>query len=105
MKEAQFISKMDSIGRIALPEELRRKMGTPIGTRFELYYDEQKAEITLQKYNPYKDILVYLRKAICDIGLLYGDTDVVNEDERKEITDAIKDLTRIYNRMNAIILK
>lgn len=105
MKEAQFISKMDGIGRIALPEELRRKMGAPIGTSFELYYDEQKAEITLQKYNPYKDILVYLTKALCDIGLLYGDTDVVNEDERKEITDAIEDLTRIYNRMNAIILK
>ena len=105
MKEAQFISKMDGIGRIAIPEELRRKMGAPIGTSFELYYDEQKAEITLQKYNPYKDILVYLTKALCDIGLLYGDTDVVNEDERKEITDAIEDLTRIYNRMNAIILK
>ena len=40
MKEAQFISKMDGIGRIAIPEELRRKMGAPIGTRFELYYDE-----------------------------------------------------------------
>ena len=105
MKEAEIIIKIDGNGRIALPEDLRRKMNAPIGTRFELYYDEQKAEITLQKYNPYKDILVYLRKALCDIGLLYGDTDVVNEDERKEITDAIEDLTRIYNRMNAIILK
>lgn len=105
MKEAHFISKMDDIGRIALPEELRRKTGATIGTRFELYYDEQKAGITLQKYNPYKDILIYLKKALCDISLLYGDTDVVNEDERKEITDAIEDLTRIYNRMNAIILK
>ena len=105
MKEAQIIVKMDGNGRIAIPEDFRRKMVTPVGTRFELYYDEQKAEITLQKYNPYKDILVYLTKALCDIGLLYGDTDVVNDDERKEITDAIEDLTRIYNRMNAIILK
>lgn len=97
--------KMDANGRITIPEEIRSKVGAKDGTRFELYYDEQKAEISLCKYNPYRDILVYLKKALCDMGLLYGDTDVVNEGEREEISDAIKVLTGIRNRMDAIILK
>lgn len=105
MKDAQFISKMGANGRIVIPEKICYQMGAEEGTRFELCYDEQKAEITLCKYNPYKEILVYLKNAITDIELLYGETRIVNEEESDRIIDTIDELQDIFMRMKAIILK
>jgi transcriptional pleiotropic regulator of transition state genes len=39
MKATGIIRKMDSLGRLVVPKEFRRKMGADDGTEFEIYTD------------------------------------------------------------------
>lgn len=54
MKSTGIVRKLDSLGRIVLPIELRRVMGIEIKDPIEVYVDGDK--IVLGKYKPGCDI-------------------------------------------------
>jgi len=70
MKSTGIVRKVDSLGRIVLPIELRRVMGIDIKDPIEIFVDEGK--IILKKYQPAcmfcenaNDIITYKDKKIC----------------------------------------
>ncbi len=50
MKATGMVRKVDELGRVVLPIELRRTMGIDIKDAMEIYVDSNK--IILQKYQP-----------------------------------------------------
>jgi transcriptional pleiotropic regulator of transition state genes len=50
MKSTGIVRKLDHLGRIVLPKELRRTLDLPEGTPMEIYIDGSR--IVLRKYQP-----------------------------------------------------
>ncbi|MGG1551917.1 MULTISPECIES: AbrB/MazE/SpoVT family DNA-binding domain-containing protein [Paenibacillus] len=50
MKSTGIVRKVDELGRIVLPIELRRTLHIEIGDAIEVYVDPER--ITLKKYTP-----------------------------------------------------
>lgn len=51
MRLTGFVRKIDVLGRITLPAELRKKIGVEIGGHMEIFLDEGK-HIVLRRYQP-----------------------------------------------------
>ena len=80
MKSNGIVSKVDELGRIVLPIELRRTMNIEVKDALEIYVDGD--QIVLKKYEPScifcgnaKDIIHYKGKNVCsacahELGLL-----------------------------------
>ncbi|MEG0728223.1 MAG: AbrB/MazE/SpoVT family DNA-binding domain-containing protein [Anaerovoracaceae bacterium] len=49
MKATGIVRKIDNLGRVVIPKEIRRTFGMPEGTPLEIYVGE-KGEIILAKY-------------------------------------------------------
>jgi len=70
MKSTGVVRKVDELGRIVIPIELRRTMGIEEKDALEIYVDSEK--IILRKYEPAcifcgnaEDVLNYKGKNIC----------------------------------------
>lgn len=70
MKSTGIVRKVDELGRIVLPIELRRTLGIEEKDRIEIFVDAES--IILRKYQPAcifcdnaKDIINYKGKNIC----------------------------------------
>ena len=70
MKSTGIVRKVDELGRIVLPIELRRSLGIEEKDRIEIFVDGES--IILRKYQPAcifcdnaKDIINYKGKNIC----------------------------------------
>ena len=80
MKSTGIVRKVDELGRIVLPIELRRTMNIDVKDALEIYDDGD--QIVLKKYEPScifcgnaKDIIHYKGKNVCsacahELGLL-----------------------------------
>ena len=80
MKNTGIVRKVDDLGRIVLPKELRRTLRIDIKDALEIYVEEDK--IILKKYEPAcifcdeaKDVVNYRGKNICQDCL----TEMLNE--------------------------
>ena len=72
MKSTGIVRKVDELGRIVLPIELRRTLGIEEKDRIEIFVDGES--IILRKYQPAcifcdnaKDIINYKGKNICPL--------------------------------------
>ncbi len=70
MKSTGIVRKVDELGRIVLPIELRRTLDIDIKDSLEIYVDDSK--IILKKYEPTcvfcgesADVITYEEKNIC----------------------------------------
>lgn len=70
MKSTGIVRKVDELGRIVLPIELRRTLDIEIKDSLEIYVDDSK--IILKKYEPTcvfcgesNDVITYNEKIIC----------------------------------------
>ena len=67
MKETGIVRRMDDLGRIVIPKEVRRLLNLVEGDQLELFLHEQG--VFYQKYNPAKPIkacLDTLKEAVMD---------------------------------------
>lgn len=70
MKSTGIVRKVDELGRVVIPIELRRTLGIDKKDALEIYVDDE--HIILKKYEPAcifcdnaKDVQVYKGKNIC----------------------------------------
>ena len=50
IKETGHIKRIDDLGRIVIPKEIRREIGAEKYQQFEIMYDEEAELIVLRKY-------------------------------------------------------
>lgn len=70
MKSTGMVRKMDNVGRIVFPAELRKTLDLAEGDAIEIFVDDNK--IVLRKYEPacifcgcVDDVVVYKGKNVC----------------------------------------
>ena len=82
MKATGIVRKVDELGRIVLPSELRKTMHVAVGDSFELFTNENT--VVLKKYEP---------------GCVLTGTmeDLVEYNGRKVSREAIKELAKLAN--------
>lgn len=76
-KHTGIVRKIDELGRIVVPKELRNVYEIPEGTPLEIFLDEDTMEIILQKYEPSchfcnenaQDITLFRGRRICETCL------------------------------------
>ena len=51
MKATGIVRKVDELGRIVIPKEIRKSFGIEVSEPMEIFTDENN-QIVLQKYNP-----------------------------------------------------
>ncbi|HHW61935.1 MAG TPA: AbrB/MazE/SpoVT family DNA-binding domain-containing protein [Syntrophomonadaceae bacterium] len=75
LKSTGIVRKVDELGRIVIPIELRRTMDIEEKDALEIYVDEEK--IVLKKYQPAcilcgnaEDVVYYKGKSLCKVCLL-----------------------------------
>lgn len=86
MKSTGIVRKVDELGRIVLPIELRRTLGIDEKDALEIYVDQEK--IILKKYEPAcvfcgnaSDIQLFHGKNVCrECATAMGETVAVNAD-------------------------
>lgn len=71
MKATGIVRKIDDLGRIVLPMELRRVLGLEEGASLEIFTEEDT--IVLRRYQPVcvfcgsrKDLVTYRRQCVCE---------------------------------------
>lgn len=71
MRAVGIVRKVDELGRVVIPKELRRVLGMPEGTPLEIF-TSQNGEVVLRKYEPgcefcgsMENIKVFAGKHIC----------------------------------------
>ncbi len=82
MKSTGVVRKVDELGRVVIPVEIRRNLGIEIKDALEIFVDNEK--IVLRKYVP----------ADCDV--FTGETEDLIEYNGKKISiETIKELAKI----------
>lgn len=56
MKATGIVRRIDDLGRVVLPKEIRRSFGINAGDPFEIFTDDE-GHIILKKYDPLPEIL------------------------------------------------
>ena len=72
MKNSGVIRRMDDLGRVVIPKEIRRKLCVKEGDPFEISYDEKMQSICFTMYKAETDIkglLDTIADTVCDISL------------------------------------
>lgn len=94
MKGTGIIRRVDELGRIVLPKEVRRRTGITDGTPMEIFYDSD--EIVLRKYRTSEELLnlvFVLSEAIDDsVGNLEKEKVYAIKEHIKEIINALKEV-------------
>lgn len=65
MKATGIVRRIDDLGRIAIPKEIRRSLKIREGTPMEIFLDD--GGIVLKKYEVYEDLWDVLNNAVKDI--------------------------------------
>ena len=50
MRATGIVRRLDDLGRLVIPEEIRRALGWKEGDPLELYFDRENKAIVLKKY-------------------------------------------------------
>ena len=72
MKSTGIVRKVDGLGRVVIPIELRRTLGIDIQDALEIYVDGES--VVLKKYHPNcifcnstDDLIIYRGKSVCGV--------------------------------------
>lgn len=65
MKDTGIVRRIDELGRIVIPKEIRRTMRLKEGTPVQIYINKM-GELTLTKYSPIVDVSE-TSKLFCDV--------------------------------------
>ena len=98
MNPTGIVRRVDELGRITIPKEIRTRYKISETTPLELFVDDQKQQIMLQRYESLNDVSTMLSYAL----------DAVTEDETllnqssmvKELRDKIVDVLEYSQKVD-----
>lgn len=102
LKSTGVIRRIDELGRIVIPKEIRRNLGIRDGENIEIYIEDE--EILLKKYNRMSNFSD-LAKNLCEI--IYNDFNykIMISDREKIIASNIENYNLINKELNKECLK
>ena len=61
MKQAGIVRRIDDLGRVVIPKEIRRRLKIREGDPLEVY-TENEGEVILRKYSPMGEMKYFVKK-------------------------------------------
>lgn len=55
MVDSGHVRRMDDLGRVVIPKDVRKQLGYTEGKPFEIYYDKVNKIVMLKPYEPYEE--------------------------------------------------
>lgn len=90
MKATGIVRRVDDLGRIVIPKEIRRKLGITEGTSMELFTEDKK--VIFQKYIPAPDF----KQSVDDLRKVFYETEeFFSAETANKIEEHIKALIEI----------
>lgn len=77
MKETGVIRRIDELGRIVIPKEIRKKMKIRNGDSIDIFVDNEK--VVLQKYSPLKDLETIIKVLLDTIKKTYNSKIIITD--------------------------
>ncbi len=90
MKETGVIRRIDELGRIVIPKEVRKKLKIRNGDSIDIYIDHDK--IILEKYSALKDLDIIIKVLLDTFKKVYN-AKIVITDMNKIIATTINDIS------------
>ncbi|AST98425.1 AbrB/MazE/SpoVT family DNA-binding domain-containing protein [Shouchella clausii] len=88
MKATGIVRKVDQLGRIVVPKELRKTMGIDIGSPLEIYVEDDR--VIVRKYEPsIKTCMVTGESSEEHLQLANGNV-VLSQEAAKQLLDELK---------------
>lgn len=78
MKATGIVRRLDDLGRIVIPKEIRRTLRLRDGDPLEIYTDKQ-GEVILKKYSPIGDLSEFAEEYAESAGDILGTTAVITD--------------------------
>ena len=98
MKPTGIIRRVDELGRITIPKEIRTRYKIFEMTPLELFVDDQRQEIMLQRYESLNDVSTMLSYAL---DAVTEDKSLLNESSLvKELRDKIVDVLEYSQKVD-----
>ncbi len=91
MKATGIVRRVDDLGRIVIPKEVRRQLGISEGTPMELYMEDGK--VIFQKYNTSECIMERIKELQ---NALYEDESMFGNEKVRKAEEHIKALKEIF---------
>ena len=105
MKATGIVRRIDDLGRVVIPKEIRRTMRIREGDPLEIYTDRE-GEVIFKKYSPIGELAAFAAQyaetlhKICDISVVICDRDAViasagvgkREYANKKMSEALEDI-------------
>jgi AbrB family transcriptional regulator (stage V sporulation protein T) len=94
MKTTGIIRRIDDLGRVAIPKEIRRTMGIHEGDPLEIFTENDG--IIFKKYNTGENIAELVRGIIIDINDNMFEVDITYDNKQKVLM-LLKEATKILD--------
>ncbi len=102
MKSTGVTRRIDELGRVVIPKELRRILSIRDGENLEIYIEDDK--IILKKYLMMKS-LAELSEKLIDIFTAFDDSDLIITDREKIISSSYNYKQIINTKINSELIK
>ncbi|MDV2583264.1 AbrB/MazE/SpoVT family DNA-binding domain-containing protein [Alkalibacillus haloalkaliphilus] len=86
MKSTGIVRKVDELGRVVIPIELRRTLDINVKDALEIYVDDD--QIVLQKYQP--NMACQITGEISNDNISVGDNIVLSKEGAQQLMDEIQ---------------
>ena len=100
MTATGIVRRVDDLGRVVIPKEIRRRYKITEGTPLELFIDDSSGRIILQRYDSVDDVSMMLEfalDAVTEDKELLRDSSVV-----KELRDKIVDVLEYSQKIDKL---
>ena len=100
MTATGIVRRVDDLGRVVIPKEIRRRYKITEGTPLELFIDDSSGRIILQRYDSVDDVSMMLEfalDAVTEDKELLRDSSVV-----KELRDKIVDVLEYSQKIDTL---
>ena len=98
MKATGIVRRIDDLGRVVIPKEVRQQLGIREGDPLELYMSDDGKELVLKKY----DTTAPIRSIVNQLADMTSDQDIF-KDLEEDTAVALRALTKILkNNLNKL---
>ena len=100
MQSTGIVRRVDDLGRVVIPKEIRRRYKITEGTPLELFIDDKRNQIILQRYDSVNDVSTMLEFAL---DAVTEDAELLkNSSMVKELRDKIVDVLEYSQKMDKL---
>ena len=100
MQSTGIVRRVDDLGRVVIPKEIRRRYKITEGTPLELFIDDRRNQIILQRYDSVNDVSTMLEFAL---DAVTEDAELLkNSSMVKELRDKIVDVLEYSQKMDKL---